>query len=49
MTTIQQIATNLAVQGMDRDEIIGFIYGCSCSTYASLAEIYEAVDAVRAA
>ena len=46
MTTVQQLAANLAAQGMDRDEMIHFIYGCS--TFASLAEIYEAVDAARA-
>ena len=42
MTTIQQLAANLAAQGMSRDEMIGFIYGCS--NYSSLADIYEAVD-----
>jgi hypothetical protein len=48
MTTIQQLAANLAAQGMSRDEMIGFIYGCSCSNYSSLADIYEAVDAAIA-
>ncbi len=46
MTATQQLAANLADQGMDRDEMIQFIYGCS--TYASLQEIYEAIDAVCA-
>ena len=46
MTAIQELATKLASQGMSRDEMIGFIYGCS--TYASLPEIYEAIDAVIA-
>ena len=43
MTYVQQLAANLANQGMDRDEMISFIYGCS--PYASLQEIYEAIDA----
>ena len=47
MTTIQQLAADLVAQGMGRDEMIGFIYGCS--TYATLADIYEAVDAAIAA
>jgi hypothetical protein len=42
MTTIQQLAAKLAAQGMSRDEMIGFIYGCS--NYSFLADIYEAVD-----
>ena len=46
MTTIQQLAANLANQGMDRDEMIQFIYGCS--PYASLQEIYEAIEAACA-
>ena len=47
MATIQQLAAKLAAQGMSRDEMISFIYGCS--TYATLADIYEAVDAAIAA
>ena len=46
MTAIQQLAANLASQGMSRDEMIGFIYGCS--NYSFLADIYEAVDAAIA-
>ena len=46
MTTIQELAAKLAAQGMSRDEMIGFIY--SCSTYATLADVYEAVDAALA-
>ena len=47
MTTIQQLASNLAAQGMDRFDMISFIYGCQ--PYASLAEIHEAVAAALAA
>jgi hypothetical protein len=47
MTTIQQLAANLAAQGMSRDEIVHFIYGCQ--SYASLAEIYEAIDQAQPA
>jgi hypothetical protein len=46
MTTIQQLAAKLVAQGMDCDEMIQFIYGCS--PYASLQEIYEAIDAACA-
>jgi hypothetical protein len=47
MTTAQEIATKLANQGMNRDEMISFIYGVT--TYACLDEIQHAVDAVIAA
>ena len=49
MTAIQQLAAQLAAQGMDRDEMIGFICGCSCSNYCALCDIHEAVDAAFAA
>jgi hypothetical protein len=42
MTTIQEIAAKLAAQGMNSDEMISFIYGCT--TYANLAEITVAVQ-----
>jgi hypothetical protein len=49
MTTIQDLAANLAAQGMERNEIIGFIAGCPCSNYSSLLDIYKAVDGALAA
>ena len=47
MTTTQEIAAKLANQGMNRDEMISFIYGVT--TCACLDEIQRAVDAVIAA
>jgi hypothetical protein len=47
MTTTQQLAAQLVSQGMGRDEIVHFIYGCQ--SYASLAEIYEAIDQAQPA
>ena len=48
MTAIQELAAKLAAQDMSRDEMIHFIYGCSCSNYSSLSDVYEAVDAAIA-
>jgi altronate dehydratase len=47
MTAIQEIAAQLAAQGMDATAMIQHIYGCSI--YASLAEVTEAVEAAKAA
>jgi hypothetical protein len=47
MTATQQLAAQLVSQGMGRDEIVHFIYGCQ--NYATLAEIYEAIDQAQAA
>ena len=47
ITTTQEIAAKLANQGMNRDEMISFIYGVT--TCACLDEIQRAVDAVIAA
>jgi hypothetical protein len=47
MTATQQLAAQLVSQGMNRDEIVQFIYGCQ--NYATLTEIYEAIDQARAA
>jgi hypothetical protein len=47
MTTTQEIATKLAAEGMSTEEMVQHIYGCS--TYATLSEIIEAVNAAKIA